>query len=189
MKLGQKILSNFTIKRNNIIQSLTLSKNPMNKIILTIALILYFGNANSQINNLSDLLQVSGLSVYGLTENLQGQWEIKRPTEDYSKDGKTIIGKYTYLYSENARSQKIQRVITMATDSDFKSERNNFVCNDKELLKRIIKNLPSWGFEVKRSKPHMTIYHDGNSTIGITDDSNLQEPVAKGYYKISVFIH
>jgi hypothetical protein len=161
----------------------------MNKIILTIALILYFGNANSQINNLSDLLQVSGLSVYGLTENLQGQWEIKKPTEDYSKDGKTIIDKYTYLYTENGRNQKIQRVITMARESNFKSERTNFVCNDKELLKRIIKNLPSWGFEVKRSKPNMTIYNDGNSTIGITDDSNLQEPVAKGYYKVSLFIH
>ena len=161
----------------------------MKKIFITLVLFFCFNNANSQINNLSDLLEVSGLSVYGLTENLQSVWQIKRPTENRSEDGETIIGKYSYVYSTSNGSQTIQRIITMVIQSGFKLERTDFICNDKELLKRIIKNLPYSGFELKVNKPHMKIYNDGRNRIGITDDSNLQEPVAKGYYKVSVFLH
>lgn len=160
----------------------------MKKIILAL-FILSFGTAKSQINNLSDLLEVSDLSVYGLTENLQNIWEISRPTETFSKNGKSIIGRYTYTYSESGKKQVLQRIITTAVDYDYKSERTDFICNDKEILNRIIKNLPSRGFEIKNKEPHKTIYHDGNNMIGITDENYLEEPVAKGYYKISVFLH
>lgn len=146
-------------------------------------------NRSGIINNLSDLLKVSKLSAYGLTDNLQGIWEIKRPTEKYSKDGKTITGRYTYVYSADGTDQTIQRIITMMAESAYKSERTDFVCNDKELLIRIIENLPYQGFKKLISKPHMTMYDDGKNRIGITDDGYLDDPLSKGFYRISVFLH
>lgn len=35
----------------------------------------------------------------------------------------------------------------------------NFVCNNKELLLLIIKNLSPRGFELKQNKPNIKIYH------------------------------
>lgn len=160
----------------------------MKKIILTIALILYFGNANSQINNLSDLLQVSSLSVYGLTENLQYTWEILKPTEKYSEDGKKITGTYPFTYKKNnGQNQIIFRYVTMFTHSNSENiELTKFVCNDLELLKRILKNLPYKGFELKGKQDGASLYEDGNHMITIQLVSNKNQKLPKGCYSIAV---
>ncbi|MFE3849211.1 hypothetical protein ACFX5D_14675 [Flavobacterium sp. LB3P45] len=157
----------------------------MKKILLTIAITLYFGNANSQINNLSDLLQVSELSVFGLTENLQHTWEISKPFEGYSKDKKKIINRYTYSYFKDKRNQILHRNITVGLETDYRSEITEFVCNDLELQKLILKNLPYQGFELKEKKGDKSVYEDGNRKVTI-DSNQLTTGLAKGYYLVSV---
>lgn len=157
----------------------------MKKIILTIALIFYFGNVNSQINNLSDLLLISELSVYGLTENLQHTWEINKPYERYSADKKKIINRYTYSYFKGGRNQILYRNITVEIETDYKSMITEFVCNDLELQKIIIKNLTYQGFELKEEKEDKSVYEDKNRKV-IIDSNQLTTGLAKGYYLVSI---
>lgn len=157
---------------------------------LMLATVMFFCvNTYSQISNLPDLLKLSKLTVYGLTNTLQGSWKIERPTENYSKNGKTIIGVYAYSYNDDFHDQTLQRVITMATEFDYKSERTNFICNDKELLKSIKKNLPYKGFELKQNKPFYKFYNDGRSSVAIVESSTEEQKLLPGFYMVSVFLH
>lgn len=160
----------------------------MKKILLTIAITLYFGNANSQNNNLSDLLQVSELSVFGLTENLQHTWEISKPFEGYSKDKKKIINRYTYSYFRNNRNQILHRNITVGIETEYRSELTEFVCNDLELQKLILKNLHYQGFELKEKQGEKSIYEDGNRRVTI-DSNQLTTGLTKGYYLVSIVLN
>jgi hypothetical protein len=159
----------------------------MKKTFLLAFVLFSFASAKCQVNNLADLLQISELSVEGLTENLQGIWELKQPSEKMSDNKKLIIGTYQYVLS--SRNQTIERVITNSVNMDYTSERTNFICNDSEVLKRILKTLPYKGYELKQNKPHKKVYHDGNNMVAIIDASTDDVTIPKGYYMICVFLH
>lgn len=146
-------------------------------------------NSYSQVSNFADLLKLSKLTVYGLTNTLQNSWEIERPTENYSKNGKTIIGVYAYSYNDDFYDQTLKRIITTATEFDYKSERTDFICNDKELLKNIKKNLPYNGFELKQNKPNYKFYNDGRSSVAITESSTNEQKLLPGFYLVSIILH
>lgn len=159
----------------------------MRRTIFLITVLLSFVDGKSQVNNWADLLQISELSVEGLTENLQGIWELKQPTEKISEDRKRVVGTYTYVLAN--RKQTIKRVITNSLTMNYRTEATYFICNDAELLKRITKTLPYQGYELRQNKPHKKVYHDGNNMVGIEDASTDSVTLQKGYYLISVFIH
>jgi len=142
----------------------------MKKIITTLVLIFCFSNANSQIKNLSDLLEVSGLSVYGLTENLQYTWKMITPTEKVSADKSKIVGTYSFTNESNTK-QILQRIITIEVQSGIQKEITNLICNDLELLKRITKNLTYKGFQLKGRQENKIMYEDGNSILVIYNSS------------------
>jgi hypothetical protein len=159
----------------------------MKKLFLILTLF-YFSTSNGQINNLKDLLHVAELPMDSLIQELQyNGWSVEQPSETYSKDNSTVTGKYPFIYSTNNKKQTLQRVIVMHTSSGYKRARTILICNDKTLLNSIIKNLSYQGFELKQSKPHYTVYHDGNRTFGITDDAYTDDPAPKGCYKLTVF--
>lgn len=155
----------------------------MKKAILTITLILCFVNANSQINNLRDFLEVSELSVYGLTANLQYNWKVEMPTENYSSDNTKVIGKYSFT-NENS-NQKLQRIVITDVSTGNTIENTNLICNDLALLNRITKNLAYNGFNLKSKQENKTTYDDGNY-IFIIQHNYSQKQFGKGYYKLSI---
>ena len=156
----------------------------MKKIIATILLIFYFGSASSQINNLSDFLEVSNLSLYELTENLQYTWTIIKPTEKASADKSKIVGTYSFTNESNTK-QILQRIITMEVQSGRKIEVTNLIFNDSELSKSIIKNLTYKGFSLKGKQGNETMYEDGNSILVIYNNYS-EKTLGKGYYKLTI---
>lgn len=119
----------------------------MKKLFIIIVFILLTLNANSQINNLKDFLEVSELNVYGLTAYLQYNWKVEMPTEGYSSDNNKIIGKYSFI-NENS-NQTLQRIVIMDNSSGNTTEKKYLICNDLKLLSRITKNLIYKGFELQ----------------------------------------
>lgn len=158
----------------------------MKKIILSIALILYFGNANSQINNLSDFLAVSELSVEGLTENLQYTWKIEPPKEQISENGKAACDTYYYTYQKNNKIQMLKRIISVGLYTDFRIESTELWCSDLELLKRILKNLAYNGFELKEKQGVRSLYEDGNRSLMVQTASTTKKKLPNGCYSISI---
>ena len=161
----------------------------MKKIYLITTLLLSL-NSYCQVNNLKDLLYLSQLTNYGLIETLQGRWELVRPTEKTVNEGeqKIIIGVYPYVYKGDEINQTIKRQINLLVGTSIRIEKTEFICNDKELYNRILKNLPNEGFYLKQKKPHSLFYHDGNFGIGVTDDAYKDAPLKQGYYMITIFM-
>ncbi|KQB41997.1 hypothetical protein RCH33_1338 [Flavobacterium daejeonense] len=147
-------------------------------------IVLYCQNMTAQIKNLSDYLEVSNLSVYGLTDYLQYSWKIAPPKEKVSSDRSKVIGTYTFTNETNTK-QVLQRVITMEISSGIKTETTNLICKDFELLKKITKNLIYNGFELKGKQSNQTMYDDGNRILVIYNDFS-EKTLGKGYYKLSL---
>lgn len=158
----------------------------MKKLLLILTLF-YFSISNAQINNLKDLLAVSELSVYELTDYLQYSWTVSRPTEEFTEDKQNVIERYTFSYYKDNKNQVLQRQINLNLKLDFSRERTNFICNDINLLQQIKTNLPYEGFQLKQNKPHYIVYHDGNRMVAIIGDGNPDYTLSKGYYMVVVF--
>ena len=143
---------------------------------------------NSQINNLTDLLEISKLSLLGLTKKLQYTWEIKQPISDNSEK-EYLKETYTFAYTkknENEHSQLLRRNIQAYYSSGKRIELTNFITNDMVLLSRIIKNLPYQGFELKGKLKNQTMYEDGNRLITIQIGSSEGMNLPNGCYSITV---
>jgi len=154
----------------------------MRRIILIIVFSSVLSTVKAQINNLNDLLEVSELSVYGLTSKLQYSWKLSQPTQQIK--GKTITSRHTYSFPSN--NQILQRIIKLNHNTNTKIESTSFVCNDNALLKRVLRSLPYKGFEKKTEEDNVTLYDDGNIIlslqIGASDDISLSD----GYYRIVI---
>lgn len=144
---------------------------------------LIFGQ-NSQphtsINNLKTFLQVAELSALELTENLQYEWEILRPTEII--DGDIITGRYTYKIEFEDKYQILQRVIKINHKQGIKMESSNLIFNDEELLERFKTNLAHEGFKLHKKEGNESLYKDGYKTI------LLQEvTITRGQFRMEIF--
>lgn len=155
--------------------------------LLTTALIffLYLGG-NAQVNNLTDLLNISELSVEEMVDYNQYTWEIKKPEQDNSEKG-YITERYPFVYNKNGKKQIIKKCGRMNLNTMQSIWLTNFISDDNELLKKIIKNLIYEGFELKGKLKSNSMYEDGNRTITIQTQSDENMNLPKGCYSINVF--
>lgn len=158
----------------------------MRKILFLVIASISFNYSTAQVNNLQDLLELSELSVYGLTEYLQSSWTISRPNQMFIDNKTKVIERYTYVYNHDGRDQILARSITVGQNDDFRLEATDFVSNEKELLLRIKKNLPYQGYELT-NKGRVQIYNNGNQTISIQEGATEERLLAKGYYSILIY--
>ena len=155
----------------------------MKKIILPVLVGLFCVTSGfSQVNNLTDLLTLSELSVYGLTEELQYAWKISKPVE-VIENGEAI-SRITFIRSED--KQTVQRITYLDLKTSARYETTSFICNDEILLHRILKNLEYKGFEILNKENNVTLYDDGNIHLTVQVGSTDDVVLAKGYYLIVV---
>ncbi len=88
---------------------------------------------------------------------------MSQPIEQIKR--KAIIGRYTYSFPP--KNQTLQRIIKLDHNTNIKIESTSLVCNDKTLLKRILRNLPYKGFEKKTEEDNVTLYDDGNVILSV----------------------
>lgn len=150
----------------------------MKRIILATILVFFcFVKGNAQVNNLTDLLNISELSVQGMVEYYQYTWEIKAPIQDTAEKG-YLTERYPFVYNRDGKKQILKKCGRKDLSTGITLWLTNFISSDIELLKRIVKNLPYQGFTLKGKEKNQTMYEDGNRIIIIAFEKN--------YYTITI---
>lgn len=161
----------------------------MKQIILTAIIFFFcFTKGTAQVNNLSDLLNISELSVEGMIKYYQYVWEIKTPIQDTSHKG-YITEKYPFIYNREGKKQILKKCGRKELSTGRTLWLTNFISSDIELLKRITKNLVFEGFELKRTLKSNSLYEDGNRTVTIQTQSDEDMKLPKGCYSINVIVN
>lgn len=161
----------------------------MKRIIFTVILVFFcIVKGNAQVNNLSDLLNISELSVEGMINYNQYIWEIKPPIQDTSEKG-YITERYPFVYNRDGKKQILKKCGRKELNTGRTLWLTNFISNDIELLKRITKNLVYEGFELKGKLKSNSLYEDGNRTIAIQTQSDEDMKLPKGCYSINVILN
>jgi len=157
----------------------------MKKLPYTILLLLFSLQGFTQINNLTDLLDVSKLTIQEMVSELQYTWEILPPTTDETEKG-YITEHYNFAYNKNATKQILRRNYTMILRTDQTIYTTNFIFSDKALLDRIVTNLKYNGYELKGTQGKQSMYEDGNNIIYV--DTNFKNVNGVIVYNIGVVI-
>ncbi|MBC7440089.1 MAG: hypothetical protein H7250_08915 [Flavobacterium sp.] len=160
---------------------------------ITLIVLFTFVKGNSQITNLNDLIQVSGLTVQGLIKNLQYTWEIKQPITDNSEKGmaKEI---YTFAYNkknEKDYSQVLKRSISLNLSSGYRIEETHLISNDMNFLNHLKKELLNRGFELMREEKNYFTYRNRNRDITLAIQIEVSDFVklSKGFYDVGLIVH
>lgn len=125
----------------------------MKKYISLLICLLFIVNANSQINNLSDFLNISKLTTKEVVQELQYSWKMANPTEKIK--GELAVSEYTFSFV--AKKQILKRKISLNLNTSEKIESTTFISTDYELLTRITKSLPYKEFVLVGNEVNATI--------------------------------
>ena len=139
----------------------------------------------SQINNFSDLIEVSNLSLQEMISEMQYTWQVLNPEQDTSEK-EFVTERYKFAYNKNNTKQIVQRSCRMELATSLTACITNFIFIDTVLLNRIIKNLEYNGYELKGKQGSQSMYEDGNNMIMI--DTNFKNVNGVMVYNIGVVI-
>lgn len=159
----------------------------MKKLIFILIVLLSSNKINSQINNLDDLLEISALNIEQLVGELQYTWHLLAPEQDTSEKG-FVREQYGFLYNRNGKKQALKRIGKMNLNTGQTFRLTNFISDDKELLNRIVKNLPYSGYELKGTLNSNSTYEDGNNVITIQKESDENFKLPYGCYSVNVVL-
>lgn len=157
----------------------------MKKVPYTILLFLFSLQGFTQINNLTDLLDVSKLTLQEMVSELQYTWELLPPKTDNSEKG-YLIERYRFSFNKENAKQILQRSNRMEIKSMQILQLTNLIFSDKILLDRIVTNLKYYGFQLKGTQGKQSMYEDGNNIIYV--DTNFKNVNGVIVYNIGVVI-
>lgn len=157
----------------------------MKKVPYTILLFLFSLQGFTQINNLTDLLDVSKLTLQEMVSELQYSWELLPPKTDNSEKG-YLIERYRFSFNKENTKQILQRSNRMEIKSMQTLQLTNFIFSNKELLDRIITSLKYKGYQLKGTQGKQSMYEDGNNTFYV--DTNFKNVNGVIVYNIGVVI-
>ena len=138
----------------------------------------------AQISSISELLEISNATVYELTDYLQYEWNISRPTE-VIEDG-VAVGRYTYNKNFGGKTQILQREIRKDLGSGFTLESTRLTSNDKKLYEAYMIQLKSMGFSLKFEREGKRFYSRGRDKVIIYPKGTEEVVLSEGYYLISI---
>lgn len=157
----------------------------MKKVPYTILLLLFSLQGFTQINNLTDLLDVSKLTIQEMVSELQYTWETQQPEQITTEKG-YVTERYKFIYKQENNKQILQRSCRMELETTITFCITNFIFSDKALLDRIVTNLKYNGYELKGTQGKQSMYEDGNNII--TVDTNFKNVNGVIVYNIGVVI-
>ena len=157
----------------------------MKKVPYTILLFLISLQGFTQINNLTDLLDVSKLTLQEMVSELQYTWETQQPEQIITEKG-FVTERYKFIYKQENAKQILQRSCRMELQTTLTFCITNFIFSDKTLLDRIVTNLKYNGYELKGTQGKQSMYEDGNNII--TVDTNFKNVNGVIVYNIGVVI-
>lgn len=157
----------------------------MKKVPYTILLFLISLQGFTQINNLTDLLDVSKLTLQEMVSELQYTWETQQPEQITTEKG-FVTERYKFIYKQENAKQILQRSCRIELQTTLTFCITNFIFSDKALLDRIVKNLKYNGYELKGTQGKQSMYEDGNNVI--TVDTNFKNVKGVIVYNIGVVI-
>ncbi len=139
---------------------------------------------NAQVSSISELIELSDASVYELTNYLQYNWSISRPTEVIEEG--IAIGRYTYSIDYNEdKKQILQREIRKSLSSGMSLESTRFTSNDEKLYKSLLIQINNLGFLLDFERHGKYYYSRGWRKIIVYPEGH-EEVTANGYYLISI---
>ena len=164
------------------------------KRLLFVNLIFLFAivNGTAQINNLSDLIKVSDLSVYEMIEKLQYTWDIKTPSQEFLDNNR--LGKESMSFDYKGEREKGDRnqVLKRITIGNFSNGEQFYltelISNEKDVFNRIKNNLKNLGFELQSQGEIMSMYSDGNLLLKIQTESYGETKLPNGFYSVQILI-
>ncbi|WP_044402023.1 hypothetical protein [Lacinutrix sp. Hel_I_90] len=150
-------------------------------ILILLSTVFFVQKSNSQVNNLTEFLDLSELPEFVLTKYLEVNWELHQPTETI-ENGRAI-STHTFTYNYNQKKQVLKRVINMDLNTAYKIRSTTFISDDLSFLDRIEKSLSAKEFFEVGNEDGKKLYEDGNRMLFIERDFHKK---AIGLYKITV---
>jgi len=150
-------------------------------ILILLSTVFFVQKSNSQVNNLTEFLDLSELPEFVLTKYLEVNWELHQPTETI-ENGRAI-STHTFTYNDNQKKQVLKRIINMDLGTAYKIRSTTFISDDLSFLDRIEKSLSTKEFFEVGNEDGKKLYEDGNRMLFIERDFHKK---AKGLYKITV---
>lgn len=185
MTIGFQYRASFLYKPICLVLAEAKLKVMYKKMLLALMGMLLTLQSYSQINNFSDLMEVSNLSLQEMVSEMQYTWQVLNPEQDTSEKG-FVTERYKFAYNKNNTKQIVQRSCRMELATSLTGCITNFICSDVVLLNRIIKNLEYNGYELKGKQGNQSMYEDGNNIIMI--DTNFKNVNGVKVYNISVVL-
>lgn len=144
---------------------------------------------NAQINNLNTFLSVSFYSAEQLVRNLQYKWNMDKPFELYSKDGKSVRSYMVFIY-KGGRKQTLNRITTMDLSTSLRQYSTELVTNEKTLLSSLRADLKKDFILVAKTAVNEAYTDpDGFCMIKLQTVSHPKRKLKSGFYSIQIIIY